>query len=561
MAYTVGSYLAARMSQIGLKHHFAVAGDYNLVLLDELLTNKDLKQVYCSNELNCGFSAEGYARAHGAAAAVVTFSVGALSAFDAIGGAYAENLPVILISGAPNSNDRATEHLLHHTLGTREFSYQLEMAKKITCAAVSITSAVDAPELIDHAIRTALREKKPAYIEIACNISAAPCAAPGPVSSVINEEPSDPETLKAVVAAAASFLRGKKKPVLLIGSKLRAAGAERQAIQLADALGCSVAIMAAAKSFFPEDHPQFVGIYWGEISTPGAREIVDWSDGIVCIGAIFNDYSTVGWTSMPSGSGVLNADLGRVYFDGHDFSRVRLRDFLSALAGVVEKRDATMVEYRRIQSDRPSERPAKPDAKLTRAEVVRQIRPLVTADTTIFAETGDSWFNGMMLKLPHRARFEIEMQWGHIGWSVPAAFGYAVAAPERRIIALIGDGSFQLTAQEVAQMIRRKLPVIIFLMNNHGYTIEVEIHDGPYNNVKNWDYAGLISVFNAEDGKGRGLRATNGGELNEAIKVALTNREGPTLIECVIDRDDCTADLISWGRQVATANARPPRPQ
>jgi indolepyruvate decarboxylase len=198
---------------------------------------------------------------------------------------------------------------------------------------------------------------------------------------------------------------------------------------------------------------------------------------------------------------------------------------------------------------------------LTRAELVRQIRPLVTADTTVFAETGDSWFNGMMLKLPHRARFEVEMQWGHIGWSVPAAFGYAVGAPERRLVVMVGDGSFQLTAQEVAQMIRQKLSVIIFLINNHGYTIEVEIHDGPYNNIKNWDYAGLIAAFNAEDGKGRGLRANNGGELADAIKVALANREGPTLIECVIDRDDCTAELISWGRQVATANARPPRPQ
>src|SRR5271166_5637035 len=86
--YTVGSYLAKRLSQIGLMHHFAVAGDYNLVLLDQLLTNKELTQVYCCNELNCGFSAEGYARAHGAAVAVVTFSVGALSAFNAIGGAY-----------------------------------------------------------------------------------------------------------------------------------------------------------------------------------------------------------------------------------------------------------------------------------------------------------------------------------------------------------------------------------------------------------------------------------------------------------------------------------------
>ena len=79
---------------------------------------------------------------------------------------------------------------------------------------------------------------------------------------------------------------------------------------------------------------------------------------------------------------------------------------------------------------------------------------------------------------------------------------HAVGAPSRRVIALIGDGSFQLTAQEVAQMIRRKLPVVIFLVNNHGYTIEVEIHDGPYNNIKNWDYAGLIQVFNAEEGAG-----------------------------------------------------------
>jgi indolepyruvate decarboxylase len=84
-----------------------------------------------------------------------------------------------------------------------------------------------------------------------------------------------------------------------------------------------------------------------------------------------------------------------------------------------------------------------------------------------------------IVQLPTGARFEIEMQWSHIGWSVPAAFGYALGALERQIISMIGDGSFQLTAQEVAQMIRQKLPIIIFLVNNHGYTIEVEIHDGP----------------------------------------------------------------------------------
>ena len=264
---------------------------------------------------------------------------------------------------------------------------------------------------------------------------------------------------------------------------------------------------------------------------------------------------------MPSGPSVLTADLHRVHIDGKEFSGIHLRDFLSTLAHKVEKRDATMIEYARLRSEPTPEIAAKPDAKLMRAELIRQIRPLVTANTTVIAETGDSWFNGMKLKLPSGARFEIEMQWGHIGWSVPAAFGYAVGAPNRRVIALIGDGAFQLTAQEVAQMIRLKLPVIIFLINNHGYTIEVEIHDGPYNNIKNWDYAGLIKVFNAEDGLGRGLRANNGGELAEAIKVALANHDGPTLIECVIGRDDCTSDLISWGHLVAQANGRRPRPQ
>lgn len=85
---------------------------------------------------------------------MVTFSVGALSAFDAVGGAYAENLPVILTSGAPNSNDHASSHLLHHTLGTRDLGYQIEMARHVTCAAVSITTALDAPGMIDHAIGT-----------------------------------------------------------------------------------------------------------------------------------------------------------------------------------------------------------------------------------------------------------------------------------------------------------------------------------------------------------------------------------------------------------------------
>lgn len=143
-------------------------------------------------------------------------------------------------------------------------------------------------------------------------------------------------------------------------------------------------------------------------------------------------------------------------------------------------------------------------------------------------------------------------------------FGNALAAPERRHVLMVGDGSFQLTAQEVAQMVRYELPVIIFLVNNHGYVIEIAIHDGPYNYIQNWDYAALMQVFNqgvpgVESGKyGLGLHATTGAELADAIEKAKKNTRGPTLIECKLDQTDCTETLVKWGKFVAAANSRKP---
>jgi pyruvate decarboxylase len=176
----------------------------------------------------------------------------------------------------------------------------------------------------------------------------------------------------------------------------------------------------------------------------------------------------------------------------------------------------------------------------------------------LLVETGDSWLNGVFTRLPGGARFEIEMQWGSIGWAVPAAFGYAMGLePDRRLVSVIGDGSFQLTAQEVANMIRHGQETLIFLVNNRGYVVESAIHDGPYNYIKNWDYAGLIDAWNAEDGHGLGLKATTGGELADAISKARTHKGGPVLIECQIAHDDCSPQLLEWGSKVARANARP----
>jgi pyruvate decarboxylase len=560
--FTVGDYLAERLAQIGIRHHFVVPGDYNLILLDKLQANPDLIQVGCANELNCSMAAEGYARANGVSACVVTFSVGAISAFNGTGSAYAENLPLILISGSPNTNDAGQYHILHHTLGTSDYTYQFEMAKKITCCAVAIPRAVDAPRLIDRAIRHALLARKPCYIEIPTNLAGASCVRPGPISAITEPVASDTGALEAAAACAAEYLHGKLKPVILVGPKLRRAGgaAEQGLLKLAEAMGCAVAVQPAAKGMFPENHPQFVGVFWGQVSTEVADAIVHWADALLCVGTVFTDYSTVGWTALPNVP-FMQAEMDHVTFPGAHFSRVHLAEFLPLLASRVDFNNTTMIEYARLRPDSPQLCAAPSEAPLTRKEISRQVQSMLDANalTTLFVDTGDSWFNGMQLRLPAGAQFEIEMQWGHIGWSIPAAFGYALRHPERRTIVMIGDGSFQMTAQEVSQMVRYRLPITIVLVNNRGYTIEVEIHDGSYNKIKNWDYAMLVEAFNAEDGRAVGLKATTAGQLEEAVKAAEDNKDGPTLIECLIDQDDCSRELITWGHYVATANARPPK--
>ena len=245
-------------------------------------------------------------------------------------------------------------------------------------------------------------------------------------------------------------------------------------------------------------------------------------------------------------------------FPNQTFSNVKLAEFLEALSKTIKSNDGSMVAYQRIKEDVTPLKPGNAETPLSTRQLFSRIQNLLEADSTVIAETGDSWFNGVQLDLPTGSRFEVQMQYGSIGWSVGATLGYSVGAPDRRPIALIGDGSFQLTAQEVSTMIRYELNPIIFLINNGGYTIEVEIHDGPYNTIKNWNYADLVKVFNAEDGNGWSDQVSTEGELEEAIKVAVSHN-GPALIEVAIDRDDCSKNLLVWGGHVAKNNGRPPR--
>jgi indolepyruvate decarboxylase len=355
------------------------------------------------------------------------------------------------------------------------------------------------------------------------------------------------------VKHVAAFLNGARQPVLVAGSRLRAGEAIGAFANLAAKCGYGVASMPNAKSFFSETSPQFIGIYWGSASSPGCREVVESSDAYLFAGPIFSDYTTVGFTALIQPARLVEASPERILVEGQAYHGIVLAEFLKELAPKLNSNHTSLEAYQRIKEVTLAS-PAAPleETSLSTRRLFQHIDKSLNGMTTVVAETGDSWFNGMDLHLPKGCKFEIQMQYGSIGWSVGAFLGLAAANPKRRVIGLIGDGSFQMTAQEVSTILRYSYSGIIFLLNNGAYTIEVMIHDGPYNTLQNWNYAALVETLKGESPLLSFVVRTER-ELVAAMKKA-DAFPGLTFIEVILNRTDCNKALLGWGTAVADYN-------
>lgn len=579
--WTLGRYIARRLVEIGVRDVFAVPGDFNLILLDHLIAEPELDIIGCCNELNAGYAADGYARAHGVGACAVTFTVGGLSVINAIAGAYSENLPLICIVGGPNSNDFGTNRILHHTTGETDFGQEYRCFQQITCAQFVIQNLDDAHELLDMAISTAIYQSKPVYLSVSCNLPSLPHpsfkASPIPFTITqkcqslkvpgslygIGNLISNQMSLEAALDAVDHLLGASVKPVLIAGPKLRVSKAQRAFEDLATASGYAVAVMPSGKGLFRESHPGFIGTYWGAVSTAFVSEIVESSDIYIFVGPIFNDYSSVGYSLLCKREKTITIQPDRIVIgNGPAFNNVLMKDFLEALSKRVKRNTTSFDNYMRMFV--PSGQPLKQKANepLKTVNLFHHIQGMLSHDTAIIAETGDSWFNCQKLKLPDGCKYEFQMQYGSIGWSVGATLGFAQGAKDKRVISCIGDGSFQMTVQDVSTMIRCGQRSVIFLINNGGYTIEVEIHDGPYNIIKNWNYTGVVEAFANGEGNLWTCKVRTEEELLDAIStVQGEKKDCLCFIEVILHKDDTSKELLEWGSRVAAANGRPPNPQ
>ncbi|OKP10314.1 Pyruvate decarboxylase 3 [Penicillium subrubescens] len=292
--YNIGTLLASRLEEIGIKDYFVVPGDFNLTLIDQILKNPNLRMVGCCNELNAGYAADGYSRSSPARAAVVfvTFMVGGLSLLNAIAGAYSERLRVIVVSGAPPTDTFGQDCLIHHTTGLKERDQAIRMFEHVTTASVRLDLKANPASVLDQALLRCLENSLPVYIELPANLAEYSCDVPRPLI-LSRPRGSLPSLVQDALDLFTRYWREAQSPVILVGPLARHGLTRDTLLSFIEKLGCPVFCQPDAKSLVPEEHPQFQGTFWGSISDPACIDVVMNSDLWVGIGTRSSDYNLV----------------------------------------------------------------------------------------------------------------------------------------------------------------------------------------------------------------------------------------------------------------------------
>lgn len=530
--YTVGDYLLDRLAELGVSEIFGVPGDYNLEFLDHIVSHPGIRWVGSANELNAGYSADGYGRLRGMAAVVTTFGVGELSATNAIAGSYAEHVPVVHIVGGPSKDAQGTRRALHHSLGDGDFEHFLRISREITCAQANLMPATACRE-IDRVLSEVREQKRPGYLLLSTDVARFPTEPPATALPRYTGGTS-PRALSAFAAAATALIGDHQLTVLadLLVHRLQAV-AELEALLAADVV--PHATLMWGKSLLDESSPNFLGIYAGAASAKGVRTAIEQAPVLVTAGVVFTDMVSGFFSQRVAPARTIDIGQYQSSVAGEVFAPLEMSAALSALTTILVQRGISSPPVALPPAEPLPPTPAR-DQPLTQQTLWDRLCAALTPGNVVLADQGTSFYGMADHRLPHGVTFIGQPLWGSIGYTLPAALGAGVAHPDRRTVLLIGDGAAQLTVQELGVFSRENLSPVIVVVNNDGYTIERAIHGktAPYNDIVGWRWTDIPHALGVANHLA--FRAHTYGELDDALTAAADNQDRMVLVEAVLPR-------------------------
>jgi len=606
----VSTYISERLKAYCVERFFTVAGDYIMPLLDELGKPENLKMVCCCSELGASYAADGYARERGdIGCLVVTYGVGALSTVNGIAGAFAEDVPLLLIVGIPFLD--TIGRLVHHAVSS-DFS-QTHIFENITAAQYTCHSVSSIPEKFESALKRCKAKNKPVLFEISSHLFSRDirCYAMGDGRHLQTKSEMNPTVVQAGDSIV-EHIRASIRPVIILGGLLNRNHNLVACIEvISKRTGIPVCCMCDAKGLYNEEDPNFIGTHWGSasLSSPYVESVVNESDLQMVFGPRFSDFTTSAYNLLIVPNKMIICYPYHIEMFGVSHLCVDMLNLVEYLKvrETLPIRSALLADYNRLSEVDKNANEDKDEDKLTRPfdtfkaspianktkevcndkrfmrfkrslslkEVQKHVQALLARGPVCYlVDTGDALFWSQRLKLCKGSSYHNQMQYASIGWSTGAVLGAALAnqdnyrrdnkngekvdgstEPIKRVIGVIGDGALQMTVSEISDLIRYKVHATIICINNDGYAVEAKIHDGVYNRLQNWNYADLVACFNGESGKGVGVRVATEEELAVAVDEA-EKHPYLTFIEVVIPRDDVSAQLMDFGPRLAAFTNR-----
>jgi len=512
---SLAEYVLYRLEKLGITDVFGVPGDFSFGFADVVAKSSSVRWIGCCNELNAAYAADGYARVKGFACLSTTYGVGELSALCGVAGSYAESVPVFHVVGMPSTQLQKHHSIVHHTLGNGEFGLFKEMTGPAVCA-TSVLTPENCVSEMDRIISAAMYHRRPVYLAMATDHATATINFSS--ASAPSLHTSDPTALREAVKFVSESVDNSERVVVLPGSFLSRYGCQKQAQAWIESTGLPFATMAMDKGIIDETHPQYIGMYDGKLMSDEVREFVEGSDLIILLDTLVTDWNTGAWTAKLDKKKTLYIHHHEVCMGERKFKHVETAELLNALISSSTKKKKAWPQSVAKPCHLLPHQPVS-EEKLTTAQFFLSMQSYFRENDIIVVETGSPLMGSLPLLLPKGVSFLSLTLWGAIGWATPAALGAATAAPERRVILITGEGSFQVSPQDICRFAMLGLKPSIFLINNEGYQIERLLCNNPmakYNDVPMWDYQRLPSALGMTETCVKKIQTTT--ELKEAIE-------------------------------------------
>lgn len=539
----VGQYLIDRLHQLGVEHIFGVPGDY-VLRLDKLIEkHPHLQFINTTRENTAGYAADAYARMRGLGVACITYGVG-INISNALAQAYVESSPLVVISGTAGTDEFAHYSTLHHLINKagniHSDTTQLEVFKHLTVDQAVLDDPQTAAFLIDRVLHSCLKYKKPVYIEIPRNMVHQPIS-PNYTTKQFPPTPIDKEALKEALEETQQILNTCRYPLIWAGHEVLRFNLSQPLLQFAEKNRIPIVSSLLGKTVVDEHHPLFVGVYQGGMSPIEVQELVEKCDCAITLGVLINDIDTGIFTAKLNQEHRIASNAFSLTIGHHIYPDVGLNDYIHGLNTL-----NLTLSHQPFHTPRHARLPEKffpqEGARTTTKRVFECIQSHLTPENIVITDVGDCLFASADLVLPFNS-FAACAYFASLGFGTPGAIGAQIALPQRRVLAIVGDGGFQMSAMELSGAIRYHLDPIIIVLNNHGYGTERPLLEGSYNDIVDWNYTEIPRVL----GGGIGIKVNNEIEFEKALTKAFNDRGTFYLIEVELEKLDFSPGLRRLG--------------